>query len=46
MHSVNAATNQGFNDNPLGLVFQGLLRVWIGVFLKDQPYGVVIESLV
>ena len=21
-HSVNAATNQGFNDNPLGLVFQ------------------------
>ena len=22
MQSVNAATNQGFNDNPAGLVFQ------------------------
>ena len=29
MHSVNAATNQGFNDNPVGLVFQkhAVLRV-------------------
>ena len=32
--------------NPLGLVFQGLLRVCIGVFLRDQPYGVVIKPLI
>ena len=31
---------------PLGLVFQGLLRICIGVFLKDQPYGVVIKPLI
>ncbi|WP_315570792.1 hypothetical protein, partial [Alloprevotella tannerae] len=32
--------------NPLGLVFQGLLRVCIVVFLRDQPYGVVIKPLI
>uniref|UniRef100_UPI0028E2006C hypothetical protein n=1 Tax=Alloprevotella tannerae TaxID=76122 RepID=UPI0028E2006C len=31
---------------PLGLVFQGLLRVCIVVFLKDQPYGVAIKPLI
>ena len=38
--SVNAATDQGFNDNPIGLVFQKHANSYMQQTLKDQPYGV------
>ncbi|EEX72032.1 hypothetical protein GCWU000325_01575 [Alloprevotella tannerae ATCC 51259] len=34
---VNATTNKGFNDNPVGLVFQKHADSYTQQTLKDQP---------
>jgi len=36
-HSATAATNQGFNGNPIGLVFQKRPNLYTRQTLKDQP---------
>ena len=33
-------------EQPLRVGLSRFLRIWIRVFLKDQPYGVVIEPLI